>query len=259
MANYWAERQAKAQQILTQRNIAATNKQIKSYYFRSMTKIIGQFEATYNKVILSIVDGREPTPADLYKLDKYWELQGQLRNELEKLGNRQATLMSKRFMNQWRDIYEAFAMKDSTNFGDIDNGMIEQMINQIWCADGKSWSSRIWKNTELLQETLNEHLIDCLLTGKSPSDLKKILQNDFNVSYTRADSIVRTEMAHIQTQAAQKRYEDYGIGLVEIWVDEDERTCPVCSKLEGKKLPITAAMPIPAHPRCRCCIVPVVE
>ena len=66
-------------------------------------------------------------------------------------------------------------------------------------------------------------------------------------------------MAHIQTTAAQKRYEDYGIKEVEVLVDEDERTCPICSKLEGKRVPIHGVMPIPAHPNCRCCIIPVVE
>ena len=39
-----------------------------------MKKIIKQFEETYNNVILSVEDGKEPTPADLYKLDKYWQM-----------------------------------------------------------------------------------------------------------------------------------------------------------------------------------------
>jgi hypothetical protein len=77
------------------------------------------------------------------------------------------------------------------------------MINQIWCADGKSWSSRVWKNTELLQQELNDSLIDCLLTGRNPSELKQRLIERFNVAYNRADSIVRTEITHIQTQAAR--------------------------------------------------------
>lgn len=51
-------------------------------------------------------------------------------------------------------------------------------------------------------DTLNEHLIHCVATGKTPGELKKLLQEDFGVSYGRADSLVRTELAHIQTQAA---------------------------------------------------------
>lgn len=132
------------------------------------------------------------------------------------------------------------------------------MINQIWCADGKSWSSRIWTNTDKLQQALNDNLIECVVGGKKTTQLKEMLQKDFNVSYNRADSIVRTEMAHIQTQAAQQRYKDSGIQQVEIWADKDERRCDVCGKLHKTKYPVNGAIPLPAHPRCRCCIIPVI-
>jgi hypothetical protein len=71
--------------------------------------------------------------------------------------------------------------------------------------------------------------------------------------------LARTELAHIQTQAARQRYEDTGIEYVEIWADKDERRCEVCGKLHQKRYPVGAQIPIPAHPRCRCTIVPVVE
>lgn len=256
---YWEERQAKTQAKLTAKTIKETEEQLKKYYRSSMERIIGQFEQTYNKVLLSIEDGREPTPADLYKLDSYWKMQGQLKNELQKLGDKQAALLSKKFMDEWRNIYESMALKDDTHFGQMDMQAAQQMINQVWCADGKSWSQRVWGNTDKLQQSLNDDLIDCLITGKKPTELRKKLQADFNVGYTRADSIVRTEMTHIQTQAARQRYLDYGISEVEVWADEDERRCDVCGKLHLKRFSIYEKMPIPAHPRCRCCIVPVVE
>jgi SPP1 gp7 family putative phage head morphogenesis protein len=96
-------------------------------------------------------------------------------------------------------------------------------------------------------------------TGKKTTELKNILQERFNVSYTNADMIARTELAHVQTEAAKQRYKDYGIQEVEVWADEDERRCDVCGELHEKRYPAGAHVPIPAHPRCRCCIVPVVE
>lgn len=86
-----------------------------------------------------------------------------------------------------------------------------------------------------------------------------MLMQDFNVSFNNADTIVRTEMAHIQTQAAIQRYKDYGITEVEILADKDERQCEVCGKLHKKRYPTGANVPIPAHPRCRCSVIPVVE
>lgn len=248
MNNYWAERTAKTQERLTSKSIKDTEKQLKKYYKSSMEKILGQFQEVYLKLFLSISEGREPTPADLYKLDKYWQLQGQLKVELQKLGDKQAALMSKQFEDQYINIYNALALQDSGMFSEVDRETAHQMINQIWCADGQSWSNRIWTNTDKLQQALNDNLINCVLTGKKTTQLKQILQEQFAVSYNRADSIVRTEMAHIQTQAAQQRYKDYGVQEVEVWADEDERRCDVCGKLHKTRYQVGAALPIPAHP-----------
>ena len=257
--NYWQDRIAKAQATLTNKNTKQIEKQLKKYYGKSMERVVNDFEKTYNKVLLTTEEGKQPTPADLYKLDSYWQMQGKLRLELQKLGDKQISAMSKIFELQFFDIYYSFALETDAAFATLSLDAVRQMVNQIWVADGKSWSQRIWKNTELLADTLNEELLHCVATGKKTTELKKILQNRFNVSYSRADALVRTELSHIQTQAAQKRYEDYGIQEVMVWADEDERRCEVCGELHEKKYPVGAHMPIPAHPKCRCSIVPVVE
>ena len=259
MSNYWGERMAKSQAILTDKSIAQTEKQMKLYYQKSFQKTLDNFTKTYEKIFQSITEGKEVTPADLYKLDTYWQLQGQLKQELQKLGDKQVALLSKKFVQQYEAIYNGIALPSGATFSTLDRAVVEQLINQIWCADGKSWSQRVWTNTERLAETLNEHLIHCVATGAKPTELKKLLQKDFGVSYSSADSLVRTEMAHIQTQAAQKRYEEYGITEVEVLADADERRCEQCGKLHEKRFPINAQMPIPVHPRCRCSIIPVVE
>ena len=72
--NYWQLRMLTTQNKLTKKTIKETEEQLIKYYGRSMKKIIKQFEETYNNVILNVEDGKEPTPADLYKLDKYWQM-----------------------------------------------------------------------------------------------------------------------------------------------------------------------------------------
>lgn len=259
MANYWQDREARAQAALTNKNIKQTEKQLARYYSRTQREVIGLFEATYNKLLTTIGLGRTPTPADLYKLDTYWQMQGQLAAELRKLGDEQAELLSASFTKEYQNIYDALATKDGTYFNKIDSEVANQMINQIWCADGKTWSNRVWDNTELLQWRLNESLIDCVVAGRKTSDLKKLLQEEFGVSYSRADTLVRTEMAHIQTQAARDRYEADGVKEIEVWADKDERRCDVCGKMHQKRFSIYDRVPIPAHPNCRCTILPVVE
>lgn len=255
--NYWAKRQAQVQEALTDKSIAETEKQLIKYYKRAMKKIIGQFEQTYNKVLLSMSEEKEPTPADLYKLDKYWQMQAQLKEELQKLGDNSMAAMSNKFVKEFNGIYAATAIKGKEEFNKISKETANQMINQVWCADGKSWSQRVWINTDKLQQSLNDELIHCLLTGKNPAHLKKKLMDDFNVSFRRADTLVRTEMAHIQSEAAKQRYADYGIKEVEILVEPDG--CEECQKLKGKRFPTFGTMPVPAHPNCRCCVVPVID
>ena len=257
---YWQDRMAESQAKFTSKKVKDTEAQLVKYYKQTMKTVINDFELTYQKLLTTVGEGREPTPADLYKLDKYWQLQAQLKTELQKLGDQQAVLLSRQFTDQYIGIYNTMALPDELNlFSTIDTRTAQQMINQIWCADGKSWSQRIWDNTDKLQQALNDNLINCVVGGKKTTQLKDMLQDEFNVSYSRADSLVRTEMAHIQTQAAQQRYADNGIKQVEIWADEDERRCEVCGKLHEKRYSIGGAIPIPAHPRCRCCIIPVID
>lgn len=257
--SYWQDRVAQAQTKLSNKNIKQIEKQMAKYYGQAAQRIIKDFEATHNKLLATIADGRQPTPADLYKLDKYWQAQAQMRQELRKLGEKQIANLTKAFELQFFDIYYSINITGAEAFNTIDKEAALSLINHIWVADGKSWSQRIWDNTELLAETLNNELIHCVAAGKKTTELKNLLQEGFGVSYSRADALVRTEIAHIQTQAAKQRYEDYGLQEVEIWADEDERRCEVCGKLHQKKYPIGAQVPIPAHPRCRCCIVPVID
>lgn len=256
---YWQDRQAESLNKLSDKSIRQIEKQLKKYYESAMRKTITDFEATYNKILATAAEGREITPADLYKLDKYWEAQAQLRKELNKLGEKQITLLSRQFEENFFEIYYSFGKVGDKAFNTIDTALVQQLINSVWVADGKSWSERIWKNNELLVETLNEGLVHCVATGKKPTELKNILQERFSVSYNQADTLVRTEISHIQTEATIQRYKDAGLLELEVWTTEDERRCEICGALHKKRFAITERPPVPAHPRCRCNVVPVVE
>ena len=231
-AEYWADRQAAAQAKLTEKTTKQTEAQLKRYYSRSMGRVTKEFEMVYNKIDRG----------------------------LEKLGEKQIVELNKAFVKQYQQIYSSLALPDREGmFNAINKETAQQMINEIWCADGKSWSDRIWENTDQLQQALNDNLIECVVNGKPSDYLVNMLQEQFNTSFYRADSLVKTELCHIQTQAARQRYEDMGIKEVQVWAEKDERQCEICGKLHTTKYPVGAVMPIPAHPRCRCTIIPVID
>ena len=258
-SNYWKNRMAKSQTNLSNRSIKEIEKKLRGYYGTAMKRTINDFERVYEKIMAKTADGKTPTVADLYKLDSYWEMQAQLRKELKKLGDRQIATLSSIFEINFFDVYYSIKLDGLEAFNTIDKEAAKQLINSIWCDDGLSWSQRVWNNTNLLMDTLNEELVACVVTGKKTTQLKNILQERFSVSYSRADALARTEIAHIQTQAADQRYKDYGVGEVEIWADKDERRCDVCGKLHKTRYKVGTRLPIPAHPNCRCCVIPVVD
>lgn len=260
---YWQGRMVDQQNRITNKSIKEIQKQIAKYYANSSKRVMRDFERTLDHLIATVGADKEPTPADLYNLKKYWEMQGQLKNELQKLGDKSINLLQKYFVSQYKGVYNAINLPIEAAFTTIDDAAALHIINAVWCADGMNWSSRVWKNTENLVDALNGTLSQCIVSGKKPSAMKQMLQKmvreDFANTHYAADRLVRTECAHIQTEAARHRYHDAGITQLEVWVDEDERTCPICAKHEGERVNVAEQMPVPFHPNCRCCMIPVIE
>ena len=257
--SYWQDRLSATMDKITRKTTKQIEKQLAKYYRDTAKATIEEFRAVLDRVMVGQAEGISPTPADLYRLEKYWQMQGQLSAELQKLGDKQIKTLQKAFENNYFEVYYSIYLGENPTFNTVDTEAVQHVLNSIWCADGKTWSQRIWDNTKRLKETLNEGLVHCITAGLNSNDLKHILQDRFNVSFGRADALVRTELAHIQTQAAEQRYKDYGVKRVQVWADEDERRCEVCGKLHETYHYIGEALPIPAHTNCRCCIVPVIE
>ena len=267
---YWAERQENELNKISTKTESEINKQLDKYYSPVMRKVFEDFEATYNKLITTIGSGNPITVADLYKLDRYWKLQARLKQLCEQLGNKEVELLSKKFEEQWDEVYKKSALPSDEAFIVPSESNAKQMINSVWCADGKTWSQRVWGNVSLLQETLNEQLVHVVVAGRSTRDLRKLLQERFDVSRRQANMLINTEVNHIQTASAAKRYEDAGLKQY-IVLGREEGSCirgkkggkVDCHNMDGKifdyaDMKVGTNAP-PFHPNCRCRIKPVVD
>lgn len=264
---YWAERKEREQELITQKTQAEINAQLNKYYKSCMRQVIDDFEATYNKLIATVGAGNPPTVADLYKLDRFYQMQARLKELCQELGDKEVALLSKAFEQQWQAIYESAALVSDDAFTQVSTSSAEQMTKSVWATDGKSFSDRIWSNTDELIATLNEQLIHTIVTGRSEKDLRKSLMQRFGVSRSRANTLIRTETARIQTESAAQRYQDDGLEEYTIRGREEKDRCGKhgidCRKMDGKSF-LYSEMKIgvnapPFHPNCRCRIVPKVK
>lgn len=72
---YWLIRSTKSQEAYTNMAIEKSRQKMAKEYNSLMKKVISEFEAVYDKLAASV---ESPTPADLYRLDRYWQAQAEL-------------------------------------------------------------------------------------------------------------------------------------------------------------------------------------
>jgi len=112
------------------------------------------------------------------------------------------------------------------------------------------------------KEVVSRAVARFIETGKPLEDLAAELAKIY--SEPRAAMIASTETtrAFFEGQAASFRSSGV-IQKMEWRTSRDERVCPICGPLHGKRAKLgekfSGAYTPPAHPRCRCWIAPVVE
>ena len=134
---------------------------------------------------------------------------------------------------------------------DIRTRDVLSIVKVDWVGDGQNYSDRIWNDKRKLANTIQEQLVECVATGKSPDKFAKVLMERFNVSYNNARRLARTEMAHTYNQSALDKYIQAGITEVQILEVLDDHTCEECRKLNKKIFPINQVPLLPVHPNCR--------
>ena len=74
---------------------------------------------------------------------------------------------------------------------------------------------------------------------------------------SNAETVARTEVMSAYNGAARSRYEQAGVAYIQWIATPAEGTCSLCYARNTKVWKITEAPSVPAHPRCRCTILPV--
>lgn len=100
-------------------------------------------------------------------------------------------------------------------------------------------------------------LADGLMRGRKASQIATDLANELDLTKSRAEGIVHTEIVRAHAEGQLDALEDAGVEQVEASVEwdtaDDGKVCPMCKPLEGVVLRVEEARGmLPRHPRCRC-------
>ena len=141
----------------------------------------------------------------------------------------------------------------------VKQNILNKIINKK--IDGKTYSSRIWRNKNKVAKTLKKEVND-FLNGKTDiNTISKNIKYRFDVNYNISDRLVRTEIAKVQCQANEVWAKEHNIKKQLFCATLDRRTSNICQSLDGKiydfddedkKIP-------PLHPNCRSCLIDIVD
>lgn len=129
-----------------------------------------------------------------------------------------------------------------------------------------TFSDRIWAHHDLLRSNLDSILRRALIQGLNPKSLTSkvmpLISDEVKKNKrASAETLLRTELCRVQTDAQMKSYERNGY---DAYMNLAEPTaCPQCKALDGKtfklnEMAIGKKAP-PMHPNCRCSTAAAVD
>lgn len=263
---YWQKREMLQRARIFDKAVTDLDRELARQYSRTgqnirreLIELIEELRSEDGDILLS----------DLYKGDRYFKLMNQINEELQRLGFRQIDSIEQTLV----DVYEKQGAITAAEFGlynTVDKEAAKLVVNEIWCADGRSFSDRIWLNKDLLVQRLEDSLFDFVARGQPTDQLtssliadqipmaefKSIVDEDFREAYNNARRLVRTETARVQNRSTQDRYKEAGFTRYQIVAEPD--CCEVCADLAEQVFDIDQLV-IPAHPNCRCAMAAITE
>lgn len=139
------------------------------------------------------------------------------------------------------------------NVAEIPLETVQEILKNKW--SGEHYSKRIWRNTDVLAEKLEEVITSGLMTGKSSKKMAMELEELTDYGKFAAERIIRTETTYISNAAEVESYKECGIDKYVFLATLDLRTSKVCREHDKKIYNVKDAeagvnLP-PLHPYCR--------
>lgn len=202
------------------------------------------------------------------QLDRVQELYINTVQELESWAKYQDSTISDLLSNvyessNYRTAWMTQSMKGQYDmYAQVDHRTIQRIIDSPWTPDGKNFSARIWDNRKQLATSLQNDFIQALIAGDGTATISEAIAKRMNTSYNNANRLVETELARVHSQAFMDCMSELDVDAVEILATLDNKTSPICRRMDGKYVQCKDAKPgitiPPFHCHCRSTTVPYI-
>jgi SPP1 gp7 family putative phage head morphogenesis protein len=151
-----------------------------------------------------------------------------------------------------------------SNFGILSqfNNLPQATLNELVgvLSDGSPVANLAKSFGDVGAQAFREQVIKGIALGLNPRQVAANWRSQIeSVSRSKAQTIARTEMMRVSREAS-RRTMLANADVVKEWqwyCSLNNRTCPMCWAMHGKKFPLRIQMA--SHPNCRCAMLPVTK
>lgn len=255
-SNYW---QTRLSDNIYKANVKLMEKRLLKVYQSASKSIEIEAIDLYSKMLTA----GEISANMMYSENRYRVLQEKISQEIIKIGKAEEKEVAQTLLNTFKQVYT----ETNKGLGMASEWTIlnENMAKEIVYSNfkGGNFSSRIWKNKDVLRTKLENAVIETVVGGRSKDVAVKGIKERFGVGFSDADRIVRTETQRVLNEGQKESYIANGYTKYQYSAELDERTSEICEELDGKIFSFAEAsvgvnFP-PMHPNCRSTILPVLD
>lgn len=235
-----------------------TIKRLNASYLRIAKNLRDEVNKIQDKIDNTNIIFLDDVQAYKYRQKLLNDLKNKIYDEYINLSQEEINVTTKHYKDVIENTYKNISdylgsIKTDASFSMLKTEAIQDLLSIKWL--GENYSTRVWKNTNLLANKMTNILLDGLVTGKSISNMSEQINKVMKAGSFNCERLIRTETNFFQNRTSLKAYKDYGIEKYEYLAKIDERTSPICNKLNGQIFDIDKAKVginyPPMHPFCR--------
>ncbi|BAQ11316.1 head morphogenesis protein [Bacillus sp. OxB-1] len=193
----------------------------------------------------------------------------QLQQHVEKLYGGQIEGFERLMKEIYQDQYyhTAFEIQKAFEVGftlqALNEDVLTKVISKPWTVDNTTFSAKIWRDRNLLINTLHTEMTQAFARGEGPQRLISVIQKKMNTSRSNAARLVQTEQAFFSAASQRDVFKELDVDRYEIVATLDSKTSDICQSMDGKVFKMSDYQPgvtaNPFHPRCRTTTAPWFE